>query len=74
MRFPGRDALVRLAAGACAPAFDAMVEPPGRADLELMALVPTEAAFDAGDREVHCVVRAADGSALTGARVAGKVG
>jgi hypothetical protein len=69
VRFPGRDALVRFAAGACAPAHDAVVEPPRRAGAELVALVPTEAAFGAGDRDVHCVVRAGDG-----APVAGKVG
>jgi hypothetical protein len=56
-RFPGRDALVRLAAGACTPAFDALVEQPRRAGLELVALVPTQAAFDAGERDVHCVAR-----------------
>jgi hypothetical protein len=55
-RFPGRDALVRLAAGGCGPAFDVAVEPPRRAGLALVALVPTQAAFDAGDRAVHCVV------------------
>lgn len=56
-RFPGRDALVRLAAGACTPAFDALVDRPRRADLELVALVPTQAAFDGGERVVHCVAR-----------------
>jgi hypothetical protein len=69
VRFAGRDALVRFAAGACAPVFDAVVEPPRRAGLELVALVPTQAAFDAGDRDVHCVVRAADGRVLTGGKV-----
>jgi eukaryotic-like serine/threonine-protein kinase len=69
VRFADRDALVRFAAGACAPAFDAVVEPPRRAGLEVVALVPTQAAFDAGDRDVHCVVRAADGRALTGGKV-----
>jgi hypothetical protein len=54
-RYPGRDALVRLAAGGCGPAFDVAVEPPRRAGLALTALVPTQAAFDAGDRAVHCV-------------------
>jgi eukaryotic-like serine/threonine-protein kinase len=55
-RFPGRDALVRLAAGGCGPAFDAVVERPRQAGRQLVALVPTRAAFDAGDRAVHCVV------------------
>jgi len=55
-RFPGRDALVRLAAGGCGPAFDAAVEQPPRAGTGLVALVPTQAAFDAGERAVHCVV------------------
>jgi hypothetical protein len=66
VRFPGPDALVRLAGGACGPAFDAAVEPPRREGLELVALVPTQAAFDAGDRDVHCVVRSADGAPLAG--------
>jgi hypothetical protein len=64
--FPGPDALVRLAAGGCGPAFQAVVEPPRRAELRLVALVPTQAAFEAGDRAVHCVVHAADASPLTG--------
>jgi serine/threonine protein kinase len=66
VRFPGPDVFVRLAAGACGPAFDAAVEPPRREGLELVALVPTQAAFDAGDRDVHCVVRTADGAPLAG--------
>jgi eukaryotic-like serine/threonine-protein kinase len=69
---PGQDALARFAAGACPAAFEAVVEPAQRAGLELMALIPAPAAFDAGDRDVYCVVRAADESALTGSRVAGK--
>jgi hypothetical protein len=56
-RFPGRDALVRLAAGACPAAFDAAVERPRRAGQELVALVPTGAAFGAGERVVLCVAR-----------------
>jgi hypothetical protein len=66
VRFPGPDAFARLAAGACGPAFDAAVEPPRREGLELVALVPTQVAFDAGDRDVHCAVRAADGAPLAG--------
>jgi eukaryotic-like serine/threonine-protein kinase len=73
-RYPGRDSLVRFAAAACEPAFETVVEPAGRSGLRLVALVPTEAAFGAGDRAVHCVVRASDGSALTGTRVAGQSG
>jgi hypothetical protein len=56
-RYPGGDVLVRLAAGACPPAFDVAVERPRRAGLELVALVPTRAAFDAGERVVLCVAR-----------------
>jgi eukaryotic-like serine/threonine-protein kinase len=69
--YPGPETFSRFAAGACMPVFDAVVEPSG---LELVALVPDRAGFDAGDREVHCVVRATDGSALDGGRVAGKRG
>jgi hypothetical protein len=63
---PGQDALARFAAGACTAAFEAVVDPTRRAGLELTALVPAPAAFDAGDRDVYCVVRSADGSALVG--------
>jgi hypothetical protein len=69
--YPGPETLSRLAAGACTPVFDAVAEPSG---LELVALVPARTGFGAGDREVHCVVRATDGSALDGGRVAGKRG
>ncbi len=72
--FPGRDALDRFATGACTAAFEAMTEPSDRAGLEPLALVPAPAAFGTGDREVYCLVHAADGSALTGSRVAGKRG
>jgi hypothetical protein len=72
--YPGRDALDRFAAGACTAAFGAMAELSDRAGLELMALVPAPAAFNTGARDVYCVVRAADGSALTGSSVAGKRG
>jgi eukaryotic-like serine/threonine-protein kinase len=72
--FPGRDALDRFATGACTAAFEAMTEPSDRAGLEPMALVPAPAAFGTGDRDVYCLVRAADGSALTGSRVVGKRG
>jgi hypothetical protein len=54
MPYPGRDTFSRFAAGACTPVFDAMVEPSAP---QLMALIPAEAAFDAGDRDVHCVAR-----------------
>ncbi|GAA5112659.1 serine/threonine-protein kinase [Pseudonocardia adelaidensis] len=69
--YPGQEAFSRFAAGACTPVFDAVVEPSG---LELVALVPARAGFATGQREVHCVVRATDGSALDGGRVAGKRG
>jgi eukaryotic-like serine/threonine-protein kinase len=69
---PGADALARFAAGACTAAFEAVVAPPARAGLELTALVPAPSAFGAGDRAVHCLVRATDGSALTGSRVGGE--
>jgi eukaryotic-like serine/threonine-protein kinase len=50
--YPGRDTFSRFAAGACTPVFDAVVEPSG---VEHMALVPGEAAFGAGERDVLCV-------------------
>jgi hypothetical protein len=72
--YPEADALARFAAGACPAAFEAVVAPNGRTGLELTALVPAASAFGAGDRAVHCLVRAADGSALTGSRVGGEPG
>ncbi|HLU53859.1 MAG TPA: protein kinase [Pseudonocardia sp.] len=51
-RFPGPDALGRIAAAACPAASEAVGD---RADL--VALVPTGAAFGAGEREVLCVAR-----------------
>jgi hypothetical protein len=69
--YPGPDVLARFAAAGCTAAFGAMVQAADRDGLELVALVPTSAAFGAGDRDVHCLVRAADGSMLTGSRVAG---
>jgi eukaryotic-like serine/threonine-protein kinase len=72
--YPGRDALDRFAAGACTVAFEAVVEASHRAGLDLTALVPAQAAFGAGEHDVHCLVRASDGSTLTGTIVAGKQG
>ena len=69
--YPGPETFSRFASGACAPVFDAVGDPSG---LELVALVPDRTAFDAGDRAVHCAVRATDGGALDGGRVAGKHG
>jgi eukaryotic-like serine/threonine-protein kinase len=68
---PGPDVLARFAAAGCTAAFGAVVPAANRGGLELVALVPAQAAFSAGDRDVHCLVRAADGSMLTGSRVAG---
>jgi serine/threonine protein kinase len=72
--YPEGDAVARFASGACPPAFDAVIEPFQRAGLELVALIPARAAYDAGERNIHCLVRAVDGSALTGTRVAGSQG
>jgi hypothetical protein len=52
--YPGRDVFSRLAAGACTPVFDAVAEPSG---MEHMALIPGEAAFGAGERDVLCVAQ-----------------
>lgn len=69
---PGHDVLARYAGGACTAAFDALVAAPDRDGLEIAALVPSDAAFGTGAREVHCLLRAADGGPLVGSRISGE--
>jgi hypothetical protein len=83
--YPGRDELGAYAAAACTLVFDsALIAAPDRDRLEVVALVPSRAAFetwsgagdrfDFADREVICVLRAADGGQLTGSRIANDPG
>jgi hypothetical protein len=75
--YPGRDQLADYAAAACTLVFDsALVAGPDKDRLEVAALVPSRASFEtrssssSPDRDVICLLRAADGSRLTGTRIA----
>jgi hypothetical protein len=77
--YPGRAQLADYAAQACTLVFDsAVVTGPDKDRLAVAALVPSKAAFEtpAGtsssftNRDVICLLRAADGSQLTGTRMA----
>jgi hypothetical protein len=79
--YPGRDELDAYGAAACGLVFgSALIDAPDRDRLEALALVPTQAAFEASvdgrypDREVICVLHASDGGQLTGSRLAGESG
>jgi eukaryotic-like serine/threonine-protein kinase len=76
MPYPGHDVLARFASSACTAAFAAVVSVP--TELEIVALVPSEAEFAfrsaPATRDVQCLLRAADGTALTGTRVAADTG
>ncbi len=74
--YPGLDDLSAYARTACTLLFDsALVEGPDKARLQVVGLVPTAASFTAKTstsfttRDVICVLRAADGSQLTGTRI-----
>lgn len=75
--YPGLGNLAGYARSACTLLFDsALVQGPDKARLQVVGLVPAAAAFTArtasgfGTRDVICVLRAADGSQLTGTRIA----
>ena len=74
--YPGLEDLSGYARSACTLLFDsALVEGADKARLQVVGLVPTAAAFTAKTsssfttRDVICVLRAADGSQLTGSRM-----
>jgi eukaryotic-like serine/threonine-protein kinase len=76
--YPGRAQLAEYAASACRLTFgSALVGGPDKDRLEVAALVPSEEAFESrpdasssfNDRDVICLLRAADGSQLTGSRI-----
>ena len=79
--YPGRDELDAYGAAACGLVFtSALIDAPDRDSLEAIALVPTQAAFEASvggrfpDREVICVLHASDGEQLIGSRIASDSG
>ncbi|MBA3908138.1 MAG: hypothetical protein H0X35_15880, partial [Pseudonocardiales bacterium] len=76
--YPGREALAAPAGSACTLAFSTMIVGQDKAGLRVAALVPSEAAFadrasptsSFGTRSVLCALYAADGSQITGSRLA----
>jgi serine/threonine protein kinase len=81
--YPGRAALGAYAAAACTLVFDStLVTGPDKDRLEVAALVPSQTAFESRadssssftDRDVICLLRAADGSQLTGTRISEDAG
>ncbi|HYH30734.1 MAG TPA: protein kinase [Pseudonocardia sp.] len=74
---PGRADLSAYAAAACTATFEALVTAPERDGLEVVALVPSRTAFEAGapgGRAVHCLLRSAAGVPLVGSRISGEGG
>jgi len=76
--YPGQEDLSAFARAGCSLVFDsAVVDGPDKAKLQVVGLVPTTASFTTtaaasssyAGRAVVCVLRAADGSQLTGTRV-----
>jgi hypothetical protein len=76
--YPGRETLAPPAASACTLAFSTMIVGQDKASLRVAALVPSAAAFadrstptsSFTTRSVLCVLYAADGSQITGSRLA----
>ena len=78
LSYPGRPDLAAYGTSACALAFDSdLIVPTGKDGLRVAVLVPSEAAFakratptsSFTDRDVMCLLRAADGSQLTSTRI-----
>jgi hypothetical protein len=79
--YPGKDALSAYAGSACRMFFDTIVAGDDKDKLTMSLLVPSQAAFEENtaspgssspsyqSRTVYCVLRAADGSQLTGSRL-----
>jgi eukaryotic-like serine/threonine-protein kinase len=79
LSYPGRDVFTGYARGACPLIFDsALVVGADKARLQMVALVPTKAAFETrsdtsasfSGRRMYCLLRAADGAQITGTRLA----
>jgi hypothetical protein len=76
--YPGREALTAPAASACTLAFSTMIVGQDKANLRVAALVPSQTAFSDRSsptssftsRSVLCALYAADGSQITGTRIA----
>jgi eukaryotic-like serine/threonine-protein kinase len=78
MPYPGRELFAAYAASACSLTFEsALVGGPDKDRLQVAALIPSKSAFEARadssssftSRDVICLLRAADGSQLTGTRI-----
>jgi hypothetical protein len=76
--YPGRAQLTHYAVSACSLTFgSALIGGPDKDRLEVAALVPSQEAFGSrpdssssfNERDVICLLRAADGSQLTGSRI-----
>jgi eukaryotic-like serine/threonine-protein kinase len=79
--YPGADPLGRYAEGGCGMYFDSVVAGADKAELTMSLLVPSQQAFEENSatpgstsasyqsRDVYCVLRATDGSQLTGSRL-----
>lgn len=66
--YPGEEALVAEADAVCSAGFEGL----GRdavAGLVALHLVPSEASWTNGDRDVACLLAASDGAELTGSRL-----
>ncbi len=66
-QYPGESSLMTSAANQCPTLFKAYVGSDfGASRLDILPVVPTEVAWDAGAREISCVALTTDGSKLTG--------
>lgn len=65
-RFPGADEVDRRGAGGCLERLPLNVGPTRADDYEVHYLFPTEHSWSLGDRQVHCVLSARDGTLLPG--------
>jgi hypothetical protein len=83
MAYPGREQLSGYASAACGLVFDsAVITAAGKDRLQVAALVPSDASFakrasptsSFTDRDVICLLRAADGTQLTGTRISKAAG
>lgn len=65
--FPGTDALGSFAARECAPALEAYIDGDGLdSGFDVVTLIPTSEAWDAGDKTVKCTLVRLDGQKATG--------
>ena len=63
-RFPGADEVDRLGAGGCLERLSLHVGPTRADDYEVHYMFPTAHSWSLGDRQVHCLLSARDGTML----------